>query len=92
MLKKQNKKDGGVKVTFVLPMSDCPGSTSVVGSFNDWDAMSHPLKKRSNGTRSVSVDLAAGDFVEFRYLNDTGDWFNDADAETNEAGNSTISL
>ena len=49
-----------VKVTFALPIVDADLPTSVVGDFNGWDPLAHPLKKRSNGTRSVTVEVPAG--------------------------------
>ena len=46
----------------------------------------HKLVRRSNGTRSVSVDVPRGEEVRFRYLGDGGVWFDDPDANeiTNE--------
>lgn len=82
------------KVTFALPQD--VGPVSVVGTFNDWDPMKHPMKKRSNGTRSVSVELKKGETHEFRYLADGDRWLNepDVDAKTNQDGtvNSILEL
>lgn len=69
------------KVTFVLP--DEHGPVSVVGDFNGWDPLAHPLKKRSNGTRSVAVELGEGSFA-FRYLAEDGMFFDDPDADAVE--------
>lgn len=69
------------KVTFVLP--DELGPVSVVGDFNGWDPLVHPLKKRSNGTRSVAVDLPGGTHA-FRYLGGDGCFFDDPDADAVE--------
>ena len=61
MLKRQScGSDGPLKVTFVLPASEPEGPVSVLGSFNDWNPLIHPLKKRSNGIRSVTVEVPAG--------------------------------
>ena len=65
------------KVTFVLP-SDV-GPVSVAGDWNDWDPLAHPMRRRSNGTRSVSVGLIPGPHT-FRYLADGGRWLNEPDA------------
>lgn len=75
-------KRTGSKVTFVLPIE--AGPVSVVGDFNDWNPFSHPLKKRSNGTRSVTVDLPSG-CHSFRYLAEGGSFFDDPDADAIEA-------
>lgn len=70
-----------VKVSFALPLDVAPKSVSVVGDFNDWDPAAHPLRKRSNGTRSVTIDLTEGSTVQFKYLAEDGDWFPERDAD-----------
>ena len=74
------------KVTFALPIDQVSCNVSVAGDFNGWDASAHPLKKRSNGTRSVSVELPAGEY-RFKYCTEAGEWFCDpavGDVELNE--------
>lgn len=90
MIKRQASKDGSVKCTFVLPLEQAPEATSVVGDFNDWDPMATPLKKRSNGTRSASVEVPAGATVQFRYLADGGVWSCDDACEIDDEGNNTF--
>ena len=68
-----------MKVTFVLPAEQPAGRVSVVGEFNGWQPGVHELRKRSNGTRSVSVRVPAGTELCFRYLGDGGVWFDDPD-------------
>jgi 1,4-alpha-glucan branching enzyme len=70
-------RDGSVRVTFALPASEPAGSVSVVGNFNNWDPFAHPLRKRSNGTRSTVVTTAPGSTLYFRYLGEGGHWFDD---------------
>jgi len=65
-------------ITFVLPAD--VGPVSVVGDFNGWDPMCHPLRKRSNGTRSAALELEPGEY-SFRYLGDTSGFFDDSDAD-----------
>lgn len=74
------------KIQFVLPDDIHDGAVSAVGSFNDWEPGAHRLVRRSNGTRSVSVDVPRGQEVRFRYLGSGGVWFDDPDADeiTNE--------
>lgn len=76
--------DGTVKANFILPLSETPEPVSVVGDFNDWDALAHPLKKRSNGTRSTTLELERGERYSFKYLSDGGTWFNDPDAHAHD--------
>lgn len=79
MIKRAKPTTDGVKITFTLP-GDI-GPVSVVGEFNDWDPHADPLKKRSNGTRSVSVVLPVGAETSFRYLGEAQGFFDDEDAD-----------
>jgi 1,4-alpha-glucan branching enzyme len=83
MIRVQRTADTHVKVTFALP--DAGEPVSVIGDFNDWDALAHPMKKRSNGTRSAAVALPAGHVVRFRYLDANGQFFDDPDVDWFEA-------
>ena len=82
MIKKQiQDKSGEVKVTFVVNDYDDMGRVSVVGDFNNWTPQQHNLVRRSNRTRSTSVNLRAGKKYTFRYVEDGGTWFNDEAAD-----------
>ncbi len=82
MIKKQNRaKSNQVKVTFVVDDYDEMGRVCVVGDFNNWTPQQHNLVRRSNRTRSASVDLPAGKRYAFRYVEDGGNWFNDEAAD-----------
>lgn len=71
------QRDGTVRVTFALPVEEPAAAVSVVGDFNDWDPFAHPLRPRSNKTRSASVTVPEGSTLRFRYLADGGHWFDD---------------
>jgi len=77
-----------VKVNFVLPKESTAGKVSVVGDFNGWDPYVHPLKPRSNGTKSVTVTLPVSQRFAFRYLDEQGQWLDDdaVDREPNNFG------
>jgi 1,4-alpha-glucan branching enzyme len=79
-------RDHLVKVTFVLPVDQPAGPVSVVGDFNDWDPFAHPLRKRTNGTRSATVKMPVGSRLHFRYLAEGGVWFDDDAAELDGSG------
>ena len=79
-------RDGSVRVTFTLPANEPPGAVSVVGNFNDWNPFTHPLRKRSNGTRSTVVTARPGTTLQFRYLAEGGHWFDDEAATVNGQG------
>ena len=81
---KFNSSGDSVKVTFSLPADDGDQPISVLGDFNGWDPYAHPLRKRSNGTRSASVELSPGQVLRFKYLAGDGHWFCDPDAATVE--------
>jgi len=68
------------RIQFVLPDDIHDGAVSAVGTFNDWLPGAHKLVRRSNGTRSVTVAVPAGENVQFRYLGEGGVWFDDEDA------------
>jgi 1,4-alpha-glucan branching enzyme len=78
MLKRRRNASGKVKVTFALP--DSGECVSVVGDFNGWDPWVSPLRRRSNGTRSVTVALDRGRPYTFRYLSG-GQFFDEAEAD-----------
>jgi 1,4-alpha-glucan branching enzyme len=71
-----------VTVTFAVPDAGMP--VSVVADFNGWDPLAHPMRKRSNGTRSVSVRLEKGTRAAFRYLDAEGRFFDDPDGDGTE--------
>jgi hypothetical protein len=77
MIKKKRHADGHTKVVFSLPDAGKP--VCVVADFNDWDPGAHPLRKRSNGVRSVAVMLPPGT-CRFRYLSG-GRYFDDPDGD-----------
>lgn len=80
MTLKITTKGDTTKIQFVLPDDVHTGPVSAVGTFNDWTPGTHKLVKRSNGTRSVTVAVPAGEEIAFRYLGDGGVWFDDDDA------------
>ena len=71
------RRDGTVRVTFMLPMEEPASAVSVVGDFNDWNPFAHPLRVRANRTRSASVTVPSGSTLRFRYLAEGGRWAND---------------
>jgi hypothetical protein len=71
------RRDGTVRVTFTLPATEPGGAVSVVGDFNGWDPLAHPLRIRANRTRSATVTVASGSTLRFRYLAEGGRWFGD---------------
>jgi 1,4-alpha-glucan branching enzyme len=81
--KKFLKTKAECKVQFVLTEEETSGAASVylVGDFNDWETASLPMAKRKNGTFFVELSLPMGRDYQFRYLLDSGEWVNEADAD-----------
>lgn len=71
------------RVRFSLPqdMLTSVKKASVVGDFNEWDPETAIMKKRSNGTYSVTVELPVGKEYQFRYLLDGNAWMNEEEAD-----------
>ena len=78
------KGRNAVKVSFVLPQDAILGKASVVGDFNGWDPLAHPLRPRANGTRSAPVTLPPGHRFAIRYLAEGGRWHDDETAQAFE--------
>jgi hypothetical protein len=85
-------RDGTVRVTFALPIDEPGGPVSVVGSFNDWNPFTHPLRKRANRTRSAAVTVEAGTTLHFRYLAEGGVWFDDESVPAQEGRGAAITV
>jgi 1,4-alpha-glucan branching enzyme len=85
-------REGMIKVTFSLPASEPDGPVSVVGDFNEWDPLAHPLRRRANQTRSVSVTVPPGSTIRFRYLAEGGIWFDDESVPARADLDATITV
>ena len=82
MLRCTSARGESVRITFAVPTSEVDQPVSVLGNFNGWDPTAHPLKKRSNGTRSATIEAAPGQVLQFKYLTADGTWFCDPDVDT----------
>lgn len=79
-LKKQYlKSKPECKVTFTLPKEAVKNAKKVtlVGEFNNWSKSKTPLKKMTNGSVSVTLNLVTGREYQYRYLMDGKIWEND---------------
>ena len=85
-------RDGTVRVTFALPADRPGGAVSVVGDFNNWDPFAHPLRKRTNGTRSAAVTVRTGSTLRFRYLAEGGIWFDDDTVAAHDSHGGAITV
>jgi 1,4-alpha-glucan branching enzyme len=92
MIRTTRGKQAAVKVTFVLPVDEPDGRVSVVGDFNGWQPGQHELRKRTNGTRSTSVEVDPGTTLRFRYLGTGGVWFDDPHAHRHDEHGSLFTV
>ncbi len=84
MLKKTYSKTKPLcKVTFSLPLDAAPEAEKVflLGDFNAWEVQNGIEMKRGKTCFETSLELAAGQSYEFRYLIDGKHWENDWDAD-----------
>lgn len=73
-----------VKAIFTVSVDGHVDPMAVVGDFNDWNPATTPLALNGQQyTASVVVD--PGRRYAFRYLADSGDWFNDEAADAYES-------
>lgn len=83
LLKEYSSKNSVCKITFELSAKKVAGAKTValLGSFNGWNATTHPLAKQKNGNFATSIEVAVGHRYEFRYLIDGHHWLNDEEGD-----------
>ncbi|MBI4670984.1 MAG: isoamylase early set domain-containing protein [Chloroflexi bacterium] len=74
-------KKGTVKVTFELGADVNAQAAVVVGEFNNWDPAATPMKRKKDGTFSVTVNLERGKQYRYKYYLDGQRWANDPQAD-----------
>lgn len=78
MPKKSYSKDGKTcRVTFELPAAVAAQTACLCGEFNNWEPDAHPMKRRKDGSFSLTVQLGVGQTLRYRYLLDGARWEND---------------
>lgn len=84
MIKKQYSKSKPVcKVTFTLTTDQVgkKADVRVLGNFNDWNWEKGLVMKAKKKDYTATIELAAGNTYEFRYLVDNENWHNDEAAD-----------
>ena len=82
MIKKSYTKTGrACRVTFAVPSEVKARKVSLCGEFNDWNRKVNPMKRRKDGSFSLTVSLSAGRDYRFRYVVDGDRWENDYAAD-----------
>jgi len=85
------------KVIFELPkeVTREAHTVALVGEFNSWDATSTLMRRRKDGSFSITLDLPAHREYQFKYLIDDDYWENDWQADKylpNNIGDSDNSI
>lgn len=73
----KRKRLGKMQVTFVQDPREEP--LFVTGTFNSWER--EPLKRAKDGTLRATVTVSPGETVAFRYVTQSGEWFDDEAAD-----------
>ena len=82
MIKKTYSSTGNVcRVTFRVPADVHAETAHVCGEFNEWDRTGHPMKRRKDGSFSVTLSLKPTHSYRFRYVVDGDRWMNEPDAD-----------
>lgn len=83
-LKKSFSKDGKkCNVTFIIAQEAAQDAQkiNIAGDFNSWSSTQDEMKKASDGSFSIKIELEANKEYQFRYLIDGHKWENDWDAD-----------
>lgn len=82
MIKKAySKLRRSCQVTFTFVPQAEVQTAHLCGEFNDWDKATHPMKRRKDGSFTITVSLQPGRHYRFRYLLDGERWENDEAAD-----------
>lgn len=71
-MKTTGTKTKKISFSFIGPQAE---NVSIAGDFNNWDTMSHPMKKDKKGVWKISLDLKPGTYQYNFYVD--GEWQND---------------
>ena len=79
--KDYTKTGRSCRVTFSLPAEVDAQNACLCGDFNDWSQTSHPMKRRKDGSFTLTISLKPGRQYRYRFLLDGERWENDWAAE-----------
>ena len=79
--KKYTKTGRSCRVTFELPAGVNAQEACLCGDFNEWNQDSHPMKRRKDGSFTLTISLKPGKQYRYRFFLDGERWENDWAAE-----------
>lgn len=71
-MKTARTKQKKINFSFLAPLAE---NVLIAGDFNDWNTMSHPMKKDKKGVWKISLNLRPGTYQYNFYVD--GEWQND---------------
>lgn len=81
MVTKQLEASGRVQVAFTMPAIEGCECLYLVGDFNVWNDVAHPMQRNDGGDWVLTLELEPGREYQYRYLTAGGIWHNDPAAE-----------
>ena len=82
MITKTLRKDDAIQVCFYTEALPQAESVHLVGSFDDWDASAHAMRRLKDGRFMAVRRFEKNSRHEYRYLVNGETWINDAEAES----------
>lgn len=83
MIKKTYSKDGQTcRVTFELPAEVNAQTAYLCGDFTEWEKLCQLMKRRKDGSFTLTISMKPGQEYRFRYILNGERWENDWEADT----------
>ncbi|MFT4567430.1 MAG: putative flap endonuclease-1-like 5' DNA nuclease [Saprospiraceae bacterium] len=81
--KKYIKSRQAYQVTFQMIKEAVPAEEEIrlLGDFNSWNWETAPILKLAKGNYKTTIELPAGNAIQFRYKSGNGNWYNDHSAD-----------
>ena len=81
--KKFIKSRQAYQVTFDIAKEAVPAEEEIrlLGDFNSWNWETAPILKLAKGNYKTTIELPAGNAIQFRYQSANGNWYNDHKAD-----------
>ena len=79
--KDYTKTGRSCRVTFSLPAGVNAQNACLCADLHDWNQTSHPMKRRTDGSFTLTISLKPGRQYRYRFLLDGERWENDWAAE-----------
>ena len=75
---RNKKKNGKVRMTFVMPALEGCHCLYLVGKFDEWNESVYRMQRADDGTWFLVLELESGREYQYGYRTDNGIWHNDS--------------